>query len=315
MAKGRGAGRPRFRLVPTVLLTLAILLLPTAVYAWGRTSSSFSIEKVVVTGADLVPQQRLQRLLRKDFLGSNLFTVATDDVRETLKPLQYVASVAIDRDFPTTLRVHIEEHEPVAYVFAGKRWYVVASDAHVIAAIKTSSEATATATATVAGSGADAGLAVDDPSASTPSPAGQPASDAAGGDAAEGDQVDGGAKDLALLEAGPSGVEPRLPRLAAAGKIEEGRSLDDTAARLAVTVIAGLPQSLRDRLAVAVVKDGRVTLRFGDGLLAVWGEGERGLAKTMALQAVLDRYDERSIDCTYIDVSTPDRVLARPMLK
>jgi cell division septal protein FtsQ len=294
-----------------VLLTLAILLLPTAVYAWGRTSSSFSIEKVVVTGADLVPQQRLQRLLRKDFLGCNLFTVATDDVRETLKPLQYVAAVAIDRDFPTTLRVHIEEHEPVAYVFAGKRWYVVASDAHVIAAIKTSSEATAT----VAGSGADAGLAVDDPSASTPSPAGQPASDAAGGEAAGGDQVDGGAKDLALLEAGPSGVEPRLPRLAAAGRVEEGRSLDDTAARLAVTVIAGLPQSLRDRLAVAVVKDGRVTLRFGDGLLAVWGEGERGLAKTMAMQAVLARYDARSIDCTYIDVSTPDRVLARPILE
>ena len=43
MTRARRASRPRFRLLPTVLLTLAILGLPTVVYAWGRSSSSFDI--------------------------------------------------------------------------------------------------------------------------------------------------------------------------------------------------------------------------------------------------------------------------------
>ena len=162
MANGGGAGRPRFRLVPTVLLTLAILLVPAALYAWGRSSSSFTIDNVVVTGAHLVKQQRLERLLRKEFVGRNLFTVTTDDVRGTLKPLTYVATATIDRDFPTTLRVRIEEHQPVAYVLAADRWYVVASDAHVITALKSASETTATvagvgSTAAEAASGSSGG--------------------------------------------------------------------------------------------------------------------------------------------------------------
>lgn len=140
MANGGAAGRSRFRLVPTVLLTLAILLLPTAMYVWGRSSSSFTIDRVVVDGAHLVQQQRLQRLLRKEYLGHNLFTVTTDDVRGTLKPLPYVATATIDRDFPTTLRVRIEEHVPVAYALADDHWYVIASDAHVITELKPASE-------------------------------------------------------------------------------------------------------------------------------------------------------------------------------
>ena len=275
MAKGRGASRPRFRLVPTVLLTLAILLLPTAMYAWGRSSSSFTIDKVVVTGADLVPQQSLQRLLRREYLGRNLFTVTTDDVRGTLKSLPYVATATIDRDFPATLHVRIEEHQPVAYVLADGRWYVVAADAYVITALKSASETTATVTR----------------------------SGSAGGE------------DLAVLEAGPLGAKRRLPRMAAAGNVEVGRDLDDSGARLAVNVIAGLTGSLRDRLAVAVANGGRVTLRFKDRLLAEWGDGERGAAKTMALLAVLAHYDKHNISCTFIDVSAPDRVLARPTLK
>ena len=275
MAKGRGANRPRFRLVPTVLLTLAILLVPTAMYAWGRSSSSFTIDKVVVTGADLVPQRSLQRLLRREYLGRNLFTVTTDDVRGTLKSMPYVARATIDRDFPTTLHVNIEEHQPVAYVLADDRWYVVAADAHVISALKSASETTATVT-----------------------PPGS-----------------AGGEDLAVLGAGPAGAKRRLPRMAAAGRIEVGQDLDDPGARLAVNVIAALTGSLRDRLAVVVVDDGRVTLRFNDGLLAEWGEEDRGAAKTMALLAVLAHYDKHSIDCTFIDVSAPDRVLARPTLE
>ena len=297
MANAGGAGRPRFRLVPTVLLALAILLLPAGLYAWGRSSSSFTIDDVVVTGAHVVKEKRLQRLLRKEYLGRNLFTVTANDVRGTLKPLPYVATATIDRDFPTTLRVRIEEHQPVAYVLAGDRWYVVAADAFVITAL----EATRETTATVAGVG---------------SADGEAASGSTGGSTgAAGDQAGAKGEDLALLEAGPPGAERRLPRMAAAGKVEAGRGLDDPEARLAVNVVAGLTGSLRERLAVAVVHGGRVTLRFSDGLLVEWGDGGRGVAKTMALPEVLVEYDKHGINPTWIDVSTPERPLVRPVLK
>jgi cell division septal protein FtsQ len=300
MANGGGSGRPRFRLVPTVLLTLAILLVPTALYAWGRSSSSFTIDNVVVTGAHLVKQQRLQRLLRQEYVGRNLFTVTTDDVRGTLKPLTYVARATIDRDFPTTLRVRIEEHQPVAYVLSADRWYVVAADAHVITMLAPGSEATATA----AGVGSAAAEA-----------SGSSGGASEGSAAAAADQADAGGEHLAVLKAGPPGAEARLPRLAAAGKVEAGRGLDDPEARLAVNVVAGLTEPLRERLAVVVVHGGRVTLHFSDGLLVKWGERDRGAAKTLALRAVLVDYDKRDVDPTLIDVSTPERTLGRPVLK
>ena len=86
MTRARRASRPRFRLLPTVLLTLAILGVPTVVYAWGRSSSSFDIAKVRVAGARLVPDKRALRLLQHDYSGRNLFTVTGGDVRKTLGP-------------------------------------------------------------------------------------------------------------------------------------------------------------------------------------------------------------------------------------
>ena len=110
MTRARRASRPRFRLLPTVLLTLAILGLPTVVYAWGRNSSSFDITSVRVAGARLVPEKKALRLLRQDYAGDNLFTVTGGDVRKTLAPLCFVKSASIDRDFPETLAVTITEY-------------------------------------------------------------------------------------------------------------------------------------------------------------------------------------------------------------
>jgi cell division septal protein FtsQ len=115
-----------------VLLTLAILGLPTVVYAWGRNSSSFDIATIRVAGAHLVPEKRALRLLRQDYAGRNLFAVTGGDVRETLAPLFFVSGASIDRDFPDTLAVTLTEYEPAAYALAGDRWYVVDREGYVI---------------------------------------------------------------------------------------------------------------------------------------------------------------------------------------
>ena len=310
MAKGGGASRPRFRLLPTVLLTAAILALPTVVYGWGRSSSSFAIHKVEVTGTKLVPERRVLRLLRRDYLGHNLFTVTTKDVRASLAPLCYISDARVDRDFPGTLRVSVVEHRPAVYALAGSRWYVIADDGHVIreekrpkggetdAAAGAGSAETASARSSGAATETTATVSTADAAAGLPAPTGK------------------AARLLATLQAGPPGATLRLPRLVADGPVAAGTTLAAAGLRAALPVVAGLPRALRDRLAVVeVTPEGQLTLRFAGGPVAVWGGAERTLAKTLALGVVLDRYEAVSKGCDFVDVSIPDRVLARPVLK
>ena len=310
MAKGGGASRPRFRLLPTVLLTAAILALPTIVYGWGRSSSSFAIHKVEVSGTELVSERRVLRLLRRDYVGHNLFTVTTKDVRASLAPLCYISDARVDRDFPGTLRVSVDEHRPAVYALAGSRWYVIADDGHVIceekrpkgdetdAAAGAGSAETASARSSGAATEATATVSAADAAARLPAPTGK------------------AARLLVALQAGPPGATLRLPRLAADGPVAVGTTLAAAGIRAALPVVAGLPRALYERLAVVeVTPEGQLTLRFAGGPVVVWGGAERTLAKTLALRVVLDRYQTVSKDCAFVDVSIPDRVLARPVLK
>jgi cell division septal protein FtsQ len=273
-----------------VLLTVAILGLPGGVYAWGRNSSSFTIRHVDATGMRMTPPRRVERLLRRDYLSRNLFTVTEKDVRRTLASLPYVATVSVDRDFPDTLRVRVVEHRPSAYALADGRWYVIADDGFVVCEIEAAGR-------------------VND--AATPAPAASVAATAEPSAAGARQSAEG-----AALGAGPPGAKLRLPRLAIATPVAIGSRLDDAGARVALRVITALPRALRVRLAVIrVAARGVVTLRFEEGLAVAWGDGSRPLAKALALRAVLAKYESAGTRCVSLDVSIPDRVLARPILR
>jgi len=133
----------------------------------------------------------------------------------------------------------------------------------------------------------------------------QAATDASGGATAS----------LDLLVKGPSGAALRLPRVAVKGRVRQGGVASDPALAQSLQVIAALPQSLRSGLDVVENDGGQLTLRFHDGPVAAWGDAERSLAKTVALRAVLARYQSAGKVCTELDVSIPDRVLAKPVLE
>jgi len=303
MTRARGTSRPRLRLLPTILLTLAILALPTVVYAWGRASSSFGVVTVTVSGTDLVPRKKALKLLRRQYVGRNLFTVTAADVRKTLTPFCFVSGVRVDRDFPDTLSVTVDEHRPVAYVLSGDRWFVVDAGGHVIcrAAVAaqqltgrpgpqpTAAEVDATGTAAT-----EPGTGVPAPGAATP--------------------VSGQALEDRLL-AGPARAALALPRLAAPGRIREGASIGDRGVTEMLGVIVALPRSLQRSLATVRSEQGQIELRFADGLAVRWGDAERTLAKTVALRTVLRRYASKGTTCTFMDLSIPDKTLARPVLQ
>ncbi len=310
MTRARRASRPRFRLLPTVLLTLAILGVPTVVYAWGRSSSSFDIATVRVAGTHLVPDKRALRLLNHDYRGRNLFTVTGGDVRKTLEPLRFVSGATVDRDFPDTLSVTITEYAPAAYALAGGRWYVIDESGYVIC---TAADAAAQLSA----------------SKKTEPPAPRPRR----------------RRRLRPVRRGrrrprtrprrpvPPLVRPKTPAprpgassparsrrrcrcLASpfSGRVREGAVLGDKATAEMLRVITALPGSLRRKLAAVQDDGGQLTLRFADGPVTAWGDSSRTLAKTVALRTVLAAYADAGKTCTELDVSIPDRTLAKPVL-
>jgi hypothetical protein len=294
-----------------VLLTLAILGIPTAVYAWGRNSAAFDVKTVRVSGARLVPEKTALTLLQQAYVGANLFSVTAADVRKTLRPLAFVESVKVDRDFPDTLVVGIAEYVPAAYALAGGRWYVVDAGGHVIC--------TSSAAAQQLGGRsrpAQAGKASPSSSAATPATHGMPAPTAAA--AADGAAAESGAgsrRTTDELLAGPPDAALALPRIAVSGRVRQGATLSDADGAETLRVIAALPGSYRRRLAVVEDDRGQLTLRFAGGPLVTWGDAERTLAKTIALRTVLAAYAEAGKACTEVDVSIPDRTLARPVLQ
>lgn len=308
MTRAREASRPRFRLLYTVLLTLAILGVPTVVYAWGRSSQSFDIVRVRVAGTHLVREKRVHRLLQKEFAGSNLFTVTAGDVRASLRPLCFVAGVSIDRDFPDTLDVTVSEYAPAAYALAGSRWYVLDEDGHVICSASQAAEQVpgrSTAPPKPSPSASPSSAATTAPGVAT-------AADD-GGETGTAASAAGSSRERLL--AGPADAAMPLPRVAVSGRLREGSAVQDKAVLEMLDVITALPRSLRRRLAVVENDAGQLTLRFTGGPVATWGDAERSLAKTVALRTVLSRYEAAGETCTQIDVSIPDRSLAKPVLK
>jgi hypothetical protein len=318
MTRVRRASRPRFRLLPTVLLTLAILGVPTVVYAWGRSSSSFDITTVRVAGARLVPDKRALRLLNHDYSGRNLFTVTGGDVRKTLEPLRFVSGATIDRDFPNTLSVIITEYAPAAYGLAGDRWYVIDQSGYVIcAAADAAAQLSASrkpAPAASAGASTSGASATPSPSASAGTAGETPAPDATAAAGATTAQTRDSGSQTGTLVAGPEQAPLSLPRIAVSGRVREGAVLADKATAEMLHVITALPGSLRHKLTVVQDDGGQLTLRFADGPVTAWGDSSRTLAKTVALRTVLAAYADAGKTCTELDVSLPDRTLAKPVL-
>ena len=320
MARRGGASRFRIRMLPSIMLTAAILLIPAALYAYGRQADAFAVDTVKVTGTKRVAKKVALRLLRKEFAGRNLFTVTGADVRAALAPLCYLATVEIDRDFPTTLRVRVIEHRPLLYVLAGGRWYLVADSGHVICKAGIEEDLVAQATAAATPGAEKTTSAAPAPSSGTPAPSAG-AADADAQSAAQavpsGTPAPSAGADAvtAALRSGPAKLKPALPRMAAARAPRPGTVLRDPDVLLALRVLAALPGSLRSRVAVVRVDgDAQVALDLKDGPLVELGGEERVRAKVLSLRAVLAAYRRAHVTPTAVDVSAPDRPLARPRL-
>ncbi len=299
MATTGRSGR-RSRLLPAVLLTGLIVLLPLLIFTVGRHTKAFTVRHVVVTGAVQLPKSTVTALLEHAYLGHNLFTVDAAAVRRTLAAYTYLADVTIERDFPDTLHVNLFEYQPAAYLLSGQDWYVISREGRVLTRLKRAKPTPVATSSPTAKASPSAGAASPTPDASS--------------------SVDAGTKTLprptsgAKLRAGPPNPEMQLPVMRTASAVTVGTTVADSDVFDGLSVLAALPAALRRDAMLVTTAGGTIVIEERAGLRMAFGDTSRLDAKMLALHAVLARYVSRHVTPTFVDVSVPDRPVASPML-
>jgi cell division septal protein FtsQ len=305
MASRRGRRQRRFRILPTIVLTVVILLLPAGVYAYGRYAGAFKVNDVVLTGAKRVPAKKALAMLTTRYRGRNLFTISTGDIRSQLQAYPYFRAAKVDRDFPDTLRVSITEYQPAAYLLTGDGWYVVTTDGYVVAALRqaTGGSAAAAGSTTVSAAGASSTAASGSAASGTTQTA------------AAAQQAAAAALKHTLVAGPPTVAHPALPAVFTATPVKVGQTIADQQVLTALRVVASLPVAQRRTAAyAAVTATGAAQVVLRSGLVVALGDDSRLTAKALSLKAVLAQYAHRGVTATAVDVSVPDRPLAKPRL-
>lgn len=117
------------------------------------------------------------------------------------------------------------------------------------------------------------------------------------------------------LQKGPRDVVRRLPAVrAAADRLKRGTRVDDGDVEAALLVLRALSAETAAQVASVRTTAGGLRLRLRSAVTVDLGATTRLAAKATALAAVTSYYAEQQVAATYIDVSVPDRPVARPML-
>ena len=313
MAARDGRPRRRFRLLPSLVLMVLIVVLPLSVYLWGRHSSVFAVKHVVVTGGQRVPARQAAALLRRRFDGANLLAVHTADVSKALAVYPYLRAVTISRDFPDTLRVRLLEYRPAICLLAGGRWYVVAAEGPAVADLGAAHVATPAPRASASSASASSAPTGTETSAS-PAPVASATTDASVTSAAASTDASTLLTDLAHGLPAAAG-RLLLPAMAYDGPVAVGSPVDDAGVGAALTLVTSLPKGLRAQVvALSAASPDALVMLLRAGVTVAMGDTSRLAAKAIALRVVLDRYARSKITPTRIDVTLPDRPLGSPLL-
>lgn len=125
--------------VQKILLWTANILLAAgvclaALWAWQRTQNDvrFAVRSVEPLGAKKTSRAELDRIANR-YVGTNLFRADLDALQRDFQSLPWVASVAIEKQLPGTLKVYITERQPVALLVDGNALRYVDAEARAFA--------------------------------------------------------------------------------------------------------------------------------------------------------------------------------------
>lgn len=116
------------------------------------------------------------------------------------------------------------------------------------------------------------------------------------------------------LAHGPAHAKPRLPSVQAIGSLTVRTAVSQAPIVDALAVARSLPAAVRAQTQRFFTKADGLHVVLRSGLEVIFGSADLLRAKALSLQAVLSYYSGRHLKPTYVDVSLPDRPLAKPKL-
>lgn len=99
----------------SVVFMAVFVLALVAVVMWGLRNPAFSIVRIIVDGQPAHSSAIAVQTQVVPSLEGNLFTVDLDEAREAFERMPWVRHATVNRVFPDTLVVRLDEHVPVAY--------------------------------------------------------------------------------------------------------------------------------------------------------------------------------------------------------
>ncbi len=115
---------------PVVLKVLGLLAASVAIFfgtlhgvAWARTSPTFGLKTVSVTGQQEATDVELARIAGIS-LGQNLWTMEVRNMERAISAHPWIKSVKVTRRFPQGLAIEVEEHRAVAMLAIGELYLV-----------------------------------------------------------------------------------------------------------------------------------------------------------------------------------------------
>ena len=116
------------------------------------------------------------------------------------------------------------------------------------------------------------------------------------------------------LASGPASVKPRLPAVLATGPLKLRAATAQPAILDALAVARAMPAAVRGQTQRFFDKADGLHVALRSGLEIVFGSADQLRVKVLSLQAVTGYYRTKHVKPTYVDVSLPDRPLAKPKL-
>jgi cell division protein FtsQ len=98
-------------------ILIAVVFLLAVGWLWQTTQRNerFAIREVQTVGADNTAETDLD-LIAEQYVGQNLFRIDIERLKAEFNTLPWVASVAIEKELPGRLTIHVTERVPVAVV-------------------------------------------------------------------------------------------------------------------------------------------------------------------------------------------------------
>ncbi len=117
-----------------VITTLMVVTLGTA--DWMRGKNAFALRSIKVEGNQLISNENLLKKANIDS-SKDLFELQPTEIEKQIKKDQpIVENVHVVRELPTTIRIEVDEVDPIAKILFENTWYGIDEEGNILAGLK-----------------------------------------------------------------------------------------------------------------------------------------------------------------------------------